>query len=222
MTVKGTVYVLQSGFVSHTDKGFLKDVSEQATFRQQTLNQTMDIGRTEYYFHPVITKLANEFLANPSIINKFKFRHEVLSNAFLAFNTINITDWLDSQKSSPFLSDLQKAFILETLGFVSGDSRTLAVSQWSNLLDTSTGRQSIHFNYEEVFGKLHTPEPVKAPMHEFIKQWISRDNGYEDLLLSLWMIFGRRVIKQSVTYAHNDSSAEVNRAGALASVVAGV
>lgn len=222
MSFSKTLYTLQSGYVSLNNTNFLRDVAEHATFKQQILNQNMDSGTEEYYFNPIITELTHKFMQDHKCIHDFEFRDKLLANVFLAFGCLDIRDWIKAQSSSIFLSDLQKAFIIETLKFVSGGDRTMAPFQWVNLLDTSVSRQSVHFDYEKAFSDDNLPEPVKVNIYDFILQWVSRPGGYEDLVISMWVIFGRRTVKQSMTYPRSTGNVEQARASALASVVAGV
>lgn len=215
-------YTLQSGFIALTDRGLFKDVAEQTSFRQQVLNQAMDLSRTEYYFSPSVTQLVKSFTSDYKVINSFEFKDKLLAAAFSSFSTTSIKSWLAAQKNSIFFGDLQKAYLLETVNFVCGKNRMISPVQWSKMLEASAVSRNSSFDYESLFAKNHLPHPLPDSIHDFIHMWIKQDKGYEDLLISLWLIFGRRSIKQTLNYPVNYGHSESSSPGAVANVVAGV
>lgn len=213
-------YLLQSGFASLTDNGFNLEIGEDISFRKQILNENFDLSKAEYYYHPVITNMVKEYMANYKVIDTFAFRDKLLRTTLLCFSCRSIKDWLRAQRLSPYMADLQKAFLTETLNFVCGLPRSMSPVQWAKLLDTEVSNQNVQCDFDDMFTKTHAPHPVPEDMHTFIRTWVTKENGYEDMLISMWLIFGRRTVIKTLNYSRNvrgitDAHGMVNPVGGM-------
>lgn len=193
------IYLLQSGFVSTTDKGFFKYIAEAPSFRDRVLNKDNFGDIPEYFYHEGVTDIFTQYEANPRIIQKFEFRERIIEEAYKAFASSNIASWLQLQTLSPYFSDLHKGFIGDTFDYIRGNKRSMAISQWYSLIDATIAKHTVHFDYRSLYED--DPNKVFVPheMDGFITQWLRQPGGYIDMLFSLWILFGRRDKQSTVS-----------------------
>lgn len=133
----------------------------------------------------------------------FEFKERILRTALGAFGTEKIVDWIGTQTLSPYFSDYHRRWIDETLWFIyAGKRRQMSNNNWKVLLTTNGendkgprfSRTVNHFllgeklrteTYEELFrGNL--------TVAEFVGNWCAADDGLDDLIGSLNVLFGKR------------------------------
>lgn len=193
------IFLLQSGFVSPTDKGFFKYIAEAPSFRDRVLNKDNFGDIPEYFYHEGVTELFTQYENNPRILQKFEFREKIIEQAYRAFSTPNIVTWLQLQTLSPYFSDLHKGFIGDTFDFVKGNKRSIVITQWYTLIDATIAKHSVHFDYRSLYEDDPNKAFVPHELDAFITQWLRRPGGYADLLFSLWILFGRRDKQSTVS-----------------------
>ena len=200
---------LQSGFITRARGDLYRYVAPVSSFAQQVLNKTMVGLIPEGYYSKEITDLINEYEKNRQALNDFAFRERVLKAGIRAFDGTTIPDWLKKQRDTDYFSDLHKTFVVETLNFITGSPRVINVVQWTGLLDAGKSNMKTSFDYSEFFNTSHRPMPLPSSTLDMLRLWICRDHGYEDLLLSLWCIFGKRSIQHDVHLPTKQAGGEV-------------
>lgn len=196
---------LQSGYVSRPQSDFYRYVAPETSFKQQLLGQSMMGLIPEGYYSKSITALVDEYEKDRQILNNFKFRERVLVAAIALFADTTVPEWLKAQRDTDYFSDLHKTFAVETLNFIVGIPRTIDCVQWMSLLDAGKSNMKTYFDYTEYFNHAHKPMPIPSSTLDLIRLWVSRDQGYEDLLLSLWCFFGKRTIQHDVHTPNKNS-----------------
>lgn len=191
--------ILQSGFVSLNEEGLTKPDMTTPTIRDDILLKEYRTKADKYFYSKAITELFHQWRSNPSLIREMDFREQVLIQAFKLFKTDKLTTWIRAQNEKPSLSNIHNVFLLETIKFASGiEKRSLENVQWISLIDYSDRAQAVRVDMDDYFredsGHLYVP----MKMDRFIQSWVSQVNGFEDLLISLYVIFGDREQKIDV------------------------
>jgi hypothetical protein len=183
---------LQSGFVSYendelTEEAKYHDLMLSALVAKDFQNET-NVG----LYSPNVSGIYNEWRVDSSLIKNFEFRERILMAAKSSFNTKSFSYWLELQNLKGDISRLHKAFLIDTLEFIRGANRKVEVSQWIALIDRSVNTSSVKVDFASFFGRQVNNEIASAKMNDVIVTWTSRHGGFEDLLISLHVIFGSR------------------------------
>lgn len=188
--------VMQSGFVAVSVEGLTLPDPIEPTIRQSVIFKEFKPPLLNYYFAPAVTELFNSWSANPKVMREFDFRERVLKAAFKSFGTKEFRAWLKLQLDADALSAMHKKFLLETCDFIlNGTERRVQSVQWINLLEAGPVTASIRLSPSEFLAnKDGVREYVNVPekMTALITQWVTHREGFEDLLVSLYVIFGAR------------------------------
>lgn len=138
------------------------------------------------------------------------FREKILLTAIRAFGTNDFFEWCELQKQSPFFTDMHRTFILDTLDFISGkQKRKIAIHSWPMLIqkrEVTTEDRDIGFSIAKYFDnsrgqglgdaplqpwmEVDNFAPLERELPSVIWSWVSKDNGFNDLLMSLHILFG--------------------------------
>lgn len=189
--------VLQSGFMSLTTIGMLRPEPVNQTFSATILGKDTSNSMDDYFYSREVEILMTEWKNDPKVFKPFEFRERVLKTAYACFGTPSIKHWLELQYYKPTLGGLHKEMLLDTVDFVvNGTPRKVECFQWSRLLFPEAG-YSLEF---DAVNKLLSSEEAKlsewgnlADTLPFIHMWVTRDDGYVDMLKTLHAIFGRRM-----------------------------
>lgn len=191
--------ILQSGFVSLNEEGLTKPDMSGPTIREDILLKEYRTKADKYFYSKAITELFHQWRSNPSLIQEMDFREQVLIQAFKLFKTDKLTTWIRAQNEKPSLSNIHNVFLLETIKFASGiEKRSLENVQWISLIDYSDRAQAVRVDMDDYFREDSDKLYVPMKMDRFIQSWVSQINGFEDLLISLYVIFGDREQKVDV------------------------
>lgn len=129
-------------------------------------------------------ELSENRLANTQSWN---YRASVLDSALRLFG--DFATWLNDQRRNPNLVGYNQEFLNDTMNFIHGGDRIMAVIGWMDLLADA--------------GNLGRVIPVSAlnPSRlvlgkgestvEVLQQWLARPYGMEDLVQTLYLFFGQ-------------------------------
>lgn len=191
--------ILQSGFVSLNEDGLTKPDMTAPTIRDDILLKEYRTKADKYFYSKAITELFHQWRSNPSLIREMDFREQLLIQAFKLFKTDKLTTWIRAQNEKPSLSNIHNVFLLETIKFAAGiEKRSLENVQWISLIDYSDRAQAVRVDMDDYFREDSKYCHVPMKMDRFIQSWVSQVNGFEDLLISLYVIFGDREQKIDV------------------------
>lgn len=189
--------VLQSGFVGLSQHGLRRPDIIEPTLRQAVIFKEYKLPLARFFYSPEITELFVRWSSNPESLKDFDFRERIMKAAFAAFNTPSFYKWLDMQMEKPTVSDLHKAFIMETLEYLFLDKpRQIQNVQWIRLLEANEKTHRVKVDLDVYFGRetmgVDTQRRLPVALVDNIRAWVSKDHGFEDLLVSLFVIFGDR------------------------------
>lgn len=188
--------ILQSGFISLIEAGFVRANRHVDMIVTNILSKDYRDTSNNLFYHEEVVHVYTDWLANPSLTKEFDFRERVYLAAKHAFGTRSLYDWLKAQTSNPHLTSLHKTFITETLLYVLAyDKRNIEVNQWVGLLVYDTKCKSIALDINTLIEKDLAKAVVSnasGDLNAVIRQWVGHPGGIEDLIISLFVIFGNR------------------------------
>lgn len=148
-----------------------------------------------------VTALWEQYLSRRMLIDSFDFRDAVIRAVLGAFDTVNFRDWYFNQRTSPFVNDMHRRFLVDTLNFICGCEREFELITWDSLLDkqqvpTPIDKQEVSETEASFFG-ISTGSVVRDRIddHVFLRdivaKWCQRENGVVDMLYSTHILFGK-------------------------------
>lgn len=196
--------VLQSGFISLTQNELRKPEMVEPSFRQEIIFKEFKIPLKKFFYNPEISELFSRWCNNPKCLKDFEFREKVIEKAFSAFSGPSFYTWLQLQNNKPTISDLHKAYLYETLEYLLLDKpRQIQSVQWVRLLEASEKTHSVKLDVSKYFGQDNNinTSSVRVPikLSSVIGMWLKKPGGFEDLLISLFIIFGGRTNRTDIT-----------------------
>jgi hypothetical protein len=117
----------------------------------------------------------------------WNFKRMVLDCALRLFG--DFATWLKDQQQNPQIVGFNQEFLKDTLNFIHGKDRVMSVTTWTDLLgDTGTLGKAVNassLNPSQVLlGRGETTIQI-------LQAWVSRPNGVEDLMQTLYLLFGQ-------------------------------
>jgi hypothetical protein len=197
--------ILQSGFVGITVKGLKLPDIVGPSLQNAVIFKEVRSPLSKYRFSPAVHDLYKDWCGNSDLLKDFDFREKILKTAIESFGTYNFYDWLTLQSTKPTLSDLHKTYILDTLEYLMLDQpRKIDNTSWMRLLQADDRPNAVVIDVKQYFmskpGSLATSD-VRLPskMLSILKLWVSKERGFEDLLMTLYIIFGDRSARTAIT-----------------------
>lgn len=128
-------------------------------------------------------------------VKTFEFREFVLRNAVKVFGRDYLYDWIEQQKISPNWDEYHQRWICETLEYVFRNRpRQFSPSNWIALLSATPAKevrnQDNRLVSEIFFDKERIGE--NFTMTQFFIEWLKQPRGFEDLVESLFVLYGSR------------------------------
>lgn len=195
--------IMQSGFVAKSDKHLILPNPIEPSVREAVIYKAFKSPLAEYHYSKVVTDMFNRWSANRDAIRDFDFRERILKTAFEVFEFKNFREWLEFQAKSKKLSALHGKFLLETVEHVcTGSPRRVQSLQWIALLEAGDQAKSVHVDPQEFLKIKHVNSGyayVPPTFEELITMWTRQREGFEDLLISMYVIFGARARQSNVT-----------------------
>ena len=155
--------------------------------------------RDTYPHNEEVNAIADTVLRSLPIVETFDFRKRILLIALQAFGTKSFYYWYRAQYKSPIFSDNHSRFLDDTLQFIAQGHRELDCSTWLRVLAFDDS----HPTYEIATAQRNDGMSVKAraffggaaedtnlSLNEVIQQWVSHKGGFEDLAITMNIMFG--------------------------------
>lgn len=190
--------VLQSGFVSFTKDELLRPPPHEDMMIRRILMKDFMISNLDQYYNGAVSDLYEEWRKEPTLMRTFEFREKILQVAFKAFACDNMHRWFTVQSKLKSLSAMHEKFITETLNFIAGKApRTIEATQWEKFIEHPTKIYNADIDIDAWFTSNPVctyPATVQVPTNiaNFLTDWVTRVNGFDDLLICLNIIFGSK------------------------------
>lgn len=155
--------------------------------------------RETYPHNEEVNAIADTVLRDLPVVETFAFRKRILTTALSAFGTKSFYYWYRAQYKSPIFSDNHSRFLDDTMKFIETGHRELDCSTWLRVLafDDSHPTYEIAAAMREAgmsatardfFGG--AAEDLNLALDEVIQQWVSHKGGFEDLAITMNIMFG--------------------------------
>lgn len=187
--------ILQSGFITNLEKGLIKNDYIKDPFVDLALDKDHLKSKSLYFYHKEINDIYEDWRGDATLMKSMEFRERIIKAAKDAFNSYSIYQWFLMQGNTETLTELHQKFIYDTLAFVQGQKRAIEAVQWIRLLEASEKTQGVKINVDRYFDNVNFKQEAKfssSALSTFLVLWTSRPNGFEDLMITLFVIFGDR------------------------------
>jgi hypothetical protein len=194
----------QNGKYKIYPRGFLGSL--QSPVLEKTNNPTNTTGRLHYDMNLFDSTKSTKIVANMTIdtlhrelirtgIANFSFREKVLMEAFKAFGSKHFHEWYFVQYQSPSFGQTNRNFLDDTIRFIETGTRCYPINTWERLVqsdESNTNSKELGPYAKNLF---KCEDVDKQPYRligfpEVIQSWISKEGGFNDLLYTLFILFG--------------------------------
>jgi hypothetical protein len=136
-----------------------------------------------------IDELFNLYLSGKVNHQGWSYRKEVLEAAARLFK--NSTNFIIMQRDNPHLYGYNYDFLQDTVNYIATGRRKLSIQAWKGLMSehmppTGDYKTRTVFVVDQEAKKI-----IQYSTAELISQWCSRPGGFEDLLQTMVVMFGR-------------------------------
>lgn len=154
-----------------------------------------------------VDDLWRDYTTNTKYVTQAQFRDKILIAALRAFGTDDFREWCAIQERSPFFTDMHRRFLNDTFSFIVHGVRSMNVMSWQNLVEYQEAThkdREVRLDYKDMFcepdlsGRAASPvsydgvaslKPLPA-LSNVIHFWVAKEGGFEDLIASLYILFG--------------------------------
>lgn len=185
--------ILHSGYISALDTHLTKTdynanpFVENVLFRQSGTNTFANL-----FYNKEITELFKRFEADRNLMRNFEFRESIIVMASRLFGKAGLTAWIDNQARYAKLTYSHSGFLLDTLLYLATGKRDMSVATWQTLVKNSSNGENSESSRLAGVEQLvkQYGQKLEGTTTEIICQWVGYKGGHEDLLYTLWIIFG--------------------------------
>ena len=189
--------LLQSGFVGYITPELLQVPAREVSIQSEVTTKSIFKPDTTNFYDADIHVLVSRMENDTQVLSDFEFREVILKKAISVFSRNGtFREWFTMQVHSPALTYLHKRFLKETLDYAMGNThRPMSGLTYRRLLyvgkdATQESVADITSGKKEDFSPLDRLGDVTT--EALLSQWTQDVDGYQDLLVTLSVIFGRR------------------------------
>lgn len=142
-----------------------------------------------------VTALYDQMMQRSVNTNGWAYQKRVLQVAMNCFN--NFPLFINTQKNNPFLYGYNYEFLIDTLRYVQTGRRRVSVQNWLALLLENHQPNNDYrdrSSSKDIGGLLQSVGPADTTV---VANWVSRPGGLNDLVVSLYIMFGEVRDKRS-------------------------
>ena len=187
--------ILQSGLISFTEEHLKTPVKYNDLVISNVLSKDYRSPSNRYFFSEDISMLYNKWCGDASCLNDFDTRELLIRTVKHLFGTPSFFKWVKLQTEHADLGNLHEVFLTDTLEYLCGKPRTVETVQWIKMLEKAIKSRGITVNFERFFDRelyKNYDEMLPNTLIDILQIWTSKPRGFEDLLLTAYVIFGNR------------------------------
>ena len=180
-----------NGMTSKEDRDL--DIKKQAALvRYQKPATTLKGYGT---FNEAVDKLYNQLTRHERDLTSMAYRKAILMEAIRAFGTYSFKDWCKLQAESYYFTDNHRKFLEDTLRFIATGERVYGFRAREFRLcqeNASFQNKKFVFDYDSYFNS--SRDTLGITDHSTlstIQRWVSQPKGFEDMVTTLHLIFGK-------------------------------
>ena len=196
--------ILQSGFVSLNQLDVRKPDPIEPSFRREVLFKDLKDPLNKFFYSPEITDLYIRWADRPEAMKDFDFRERILKAALTSFGSAGFYHWITFQNNADTVGHLHASFLMETLEYLLKDTkRNIECLLWINILEadkrSAKTRMEVGHYFKDETSRSDYNVKLPADMKGLVKLWTQKPQGFQDLLISLFVIFGERSGRTDIT-----------------------
>ncbi len=182
--------ILQSGFVTDNLSRVERSEDKTMDFKSFILNKSYYRDSSKFFYFPIVNNLYRDYINDKNLLNDIEFRERVIKVFFQVFENKTIAEWLVMQNDFAPLTSLHKQFLLDTFELVcrKKETRSTPTAQWITLLTVHDSKKEV--DIKNILGDNNNY--IDVSIIDTLKHWLSLSNGFEDLLMTLYILFGDR------------------------------
>lgn len=188
--------LLHSGFIVQDNGDLVQIPRQQKTILSSLIHQSLIRADTNNYYDGAVDQLYSTYNAHPGNgLSDFNFRELVLKKALMVFGD-DFKKWFRVQLQSPAFTYLHDRYLKETLLFIY-DYKPRSVQHLTNyrLLiaghdNPTAGLDDPLKAYRDLPGLIEQIPGEKTI--DLITQWTRTMEGFQDLVMTMNVVFGRR------------------------------
>uniref|UniRef100_A0AB39CCT3 Virion structural protein n=1 Tax=Pseudomonas phage RVTF4 TaxID=3236931 RepID=A0AB39CCT3_9VIRU len=140
-----------------------------------------------------IRDLMLEYTTFPTRTTQWEFRRRVIAEAKRLFG--GNYNWFIMQDTNAQRVDWNYKFLLDTIRFIATGRRELDIHSWPMMLtdEPPTGLQLIGARSD--IGDLFKKLALQTSTEAMIQKWLTQKNGFDDMMYTLNMLFGKATVK---------------------------
>lgn len=182
--------ILQSGFLGLSTTGLTKELPASPTFSDTILFANINHEYDNLHYSEDVSRLFIEWQSNFHVMRKFEFREKILEQAMKRFG-LSLGEWMAFQANKPSFSHTHKQFLGQMCPWISDNleapGNSAEAIKWIGLIGPSQGN-NVNFNVFDFVAR-----GTNLTTAASLCNWVSKEGGYESLLVYLYIIFGQRV-----------------------------
>ncbi len=102
----------------------------------------------------------------------------------------NFRNWVEFQLArNGFIYDMSLDFLIDTLRFISTGQRTMQAKAWKDILEVNPIPKPTEASPARIARVLDIVNRIN--WDDFMAQWISQPGGYDDMIYSTYVFFGK-------------------------------
>lgn len=136
-----------------------------------------------------INDLYNLYMSGKINHQGWGYRKEVIAAAARLLK--NFPSFISMQRDNPYLYGYNYDFLQDTVNYIATGKRQLSIQAWKELMFEHMPPSGDYKTRSRFVVKPEAVEFINKDVSEVVSQWCSHPNGFEDLLLSMVMIFGK-------------------------------
>lgn len=142
-----------------------------------------------------ITALYDQMMKRSVNHNGWAYQKRVLQAAMNCFT--NLPVFLNTQKNNPFLYGYNYEFLIDTLRYIQTGRRRVSVQNWLALLLENHAPNNDYRDRSSSRDIRDFLQAVGSTDSSVVATWVSRPGGLNDLVVSLYIMFGEVRDKRS-------------------------
>lgn len=188
--------VLQSGFLATSEKGLTKtpQPAEEKIIKAIELGKPFDANGNPFFYDADLETLFNDFNNDHRKVKSFEFREQFLVAFKKAIGCYNFREWLFLQEESPYLTQMHRRFLNDTLNFIFSGERDINIESWMGLVYPRVAAQS-DMSVKVLSDTWQREILETMSLGTVIAHWTSQSNGWNDLICFAGIVFTMQTSK---------------------------
>lgn len=185
--------ILASGFITDNVSILVSKTIPENIYIKYVIVKDYLTPHNAYFYNNDIEQLYKQLLNNDVSINTIENKLKVIKLAKYLFNN-DILSWIELQKKNPFITMSHINFIEDMLQFIfQTGKRKIDTGTWVRLLEPNLVNKqdnvTVSSHIDNVLSMFNANRMNTA---KCLTLWLQRQNGYSDLISSLFILFGPR------------------------------